>query len=364
MFDSFLTLIEGGPFMNSVRINAEFYCGADLHSRTVYICVMDREGRILLKRNIPNNFKIFKQYISRFLPDLAVGCESTYTYYWLLDGCREAGIPFYLGHAYYMKAISSNKKKNDPLDATTIAHLMRNNSFPLAYPYPREMRATRDLFRRRTRLVRIRAEAYAHTQLVMHQQAITDIKPAEVKNKKTRRDLLHLFDDADVRMNVENNFGIIDAFDPLIARLEERIKRQALYHNPKHYRMLLTIPGVGEIIALNTLYETHDIERFRKPQDYSSYSRVVKCRRTSDGKLTGNKNQKIGNPYLKWAYGQMAIYAVNASERIAKLYSRMERKHGTKRARARLRHKLAVAVYLMLKNDQAFDEERFVSSSK
>lgn len=350
--------------METVKISSEYYCGVDLHARTIYICVMNRDGKILLTRNITNNFNIFKGFMESFLPDLAVGCESTYNYYWLLDGCTEAEIPFYLGHALYMKAISGNKKKNDPLDAKTIANLMRTNYFPQAYPYPREMRATRDLFRRRTRLVRIRAEAYTHTQLVMHQQAITGIKPSEVKNRHTRRQLLELFGEADVRMNVETNFDIADALDPLIARLEERIRKQALYHNPKHFRMLLTIPGVGDIIALNTLYETHDIGRFRKPQSYSSYCRVVKCQRSSGGKFTANKNQKIGNPYLKWAYGQMAIYAVAASERIEKLYNKMERKYGTKRARARLRHKLAVAVYFMLKNDQAFDEERFVSSNK
>ncbi len=88
--------------------------------------------------------------------------------------------------------------------------------------------------------------------------------------------------------------------------------------------MLLTIPGVGDMIALNTLYEAHDIGRFRKVQDYSSYCRVVKCQRSSAGKSTGHKNQEIGNPYLKWAYGQMAIFAVAASERIEKLYKTME----------------------------------------
>lgn len=109
---------------------------------------------------------------------------------------------------------------------------------------------------------------------------------------------------------------------------------------------------------------TTAISRFRKVQDYSSSSRVVKCQRTPGGKATAAKNQRIGNPYLKRAYGQMAIYAVRASERIEKLYSELERKYGTQRARARLRHKLAVAVYLMLKNNQAFDEERFVGLSR
>ena len=350
--------------MNTVKISAEYYCGVDLHSRTIYFCVMNQDGEILLKRNIQNKFEIFKQFIGRFIPGIAVGCESTYNYYWLLDGCQQAGIPFYLGHALYMKAIGGNKKKNDPLDATTIANLMRTNYFPQAYPYPRQMRAVRDLFRRRSRLVRIRAEAYTHSQLVMHQQAITDVRSAEVKNGKTRRALLKRFGDPDVRLNLENDLDVIEALDPLIARLEERIKKQALYHNPRHFRMLLTIPGVGDKIALNTLYETHDIGRFRKPQHYSSYCRVVKCQRSSGGRATANKNQRIGNPYLKWAYGQMAIYAVRASERIGKLYNKMERKYGTQRARARLRHKLAVAVYFMLKNNQAFDEERFVQSSQ
>ena len=350
--------------MEIINILADFYCGVDLHARIIYVCIMNQAGKVLLKRNMPNNFQIFKQFITPFLPNLAVGCESTYNYYWLLDGCTEAGIPFYLGHALYMKAISGNKKKDDPIDAKTIADLMRTNFFPQAYPYPQKMRSTRDLFRRRTRLVRIRAEAYTHTQLVMHQHAITDVKSSQVKNRNTRRELPKLFSQPDVRINVETNLDIIDAFDPLIAKLEERIKKQALYHNPGHYRLLLTIPGVGDMIALNTLYETHDVSRFRKAQAYASYCRVVKCQRTSAGKLTANKNQKIGNPYLKWAYGQMAIYAVAASERIEKLFKKMERKYGTQRARARLRHKLAVAVYFMLKNNQAFDEQKFVNSSK
>jgi len=349
--------------MDTFRVVAEYFCGVDLHSRTIYVCIMNSSGEILLKRNIPNNFEIFKRIIAPFLPGIAVGCESTYNYYWLFDGCRKSGIPFYLGHAYYMKAISQSKKKNDRLDARTIANLMRTNYFPLAYPYPEKMRSTRDLFRRRSRFVRIRAEAYTHTQLVMHQNAIIDVKPAEVKNRHNRRDLLANLSEPDVQFNVATDFELLDTFDPMIKRLNERIKSQALHHNPRHFRILLTIPGVGDIIALNTLYETHDIHRFRKVQDYASYCRVVKCQRSSGGKTTASKNQRIGNPYLKWAFGQMAIYAVEASERIEKLFKRMERKHGTQKARARLRHKLAVAVYFMLKNNQAFDEERFVRSS-
>ena len=124
--------------METRKIEAQYYCGVDMHARSSYICVVNRVGDIELCRNIPKDFKIFKEFKRSFVPDLAVGCESTYNYYWLLDGCREAGMRFCLGHASYMKAISGHKKKNDPLDAETIANLMRTNYFPEAYPYPRD----------------------------------------------------------------------------------------------------------------------------------------------------------------------------------------------------------------------------------
>jgi transposase len=350
--------------MQEQQIISKYYCGVDVHPRTSFFCVMDALGNIELRKNIKNNFDVFKDYLNPYLPDIAVGCESTYCYYWLADGCHEADIPFYLGHALYMKAISGHKKKNDKLDSKTIANLMRTNYFPLAYPYPREMRATRDLLRRRHRLVRIRAEAYSHIQMVFQQYAIDGVTSAMVKNKKTRRQLIEKFQEYDLRNQIASDLDVIDAFDPLIEKLEKDILSSAKDHNHKHLALLMTIPGVGYIIALDILYETHDITRFPKVQHYSSYSRVVKCDRSSSGKSVDKKNQKIGNPYLKWAFSQIIMSARLSSEPIAKYYQRLESKHGMARARAMIAHKFAVAVYFMLKNEQAFDEKRFVGFNK
>ena len=168
--------------MNYAQINQHYLCGIDLHANSMYFKILDREGQILYRRNMPNNFALFKQILTPFLPDIAVGVESTFNYYWLYDGCVEAGIPFYLGHAAYMKVIAGNKQKNDPLDAETIAHLMRSNLFPQAYPYPGKMRAVRDLLRRRHRLVRHRSEAYTHVQLLLRQQGICDFRGRDVKS--------------------------------------------------------------------------------------------------------------------------------------------------------------------------------------
>jgi transposase len=348
--------------METKKIEAKFYCGVDMHAKTSYICILNQAGTIQLRRNIPNNFQMFKYFVKPYLPDLAIGVESTYNYYWLLDGCSDSGLRFYLGHALYMKAISGNKKKNDPLDALTIANLMRSNFFPEAYPYPREMRATRDLLRRRHRLVRIRAEAYGHIQLVFGQYGIRDVGTDDVRNKSTRTNLIQRFDDADLQAHIATDLDVINALDPVINDLEMNILAQAKQHYPRDFALLLSIPGVGKIIAFDILYEIHRIRRFKTAQKFSSYCRVVKCQRTSAGKSKGSKNQKIGNPYLKWAMSQIIISAQHSSEVIRTYYQRLESKYGKRRARAQIAHKFAVAIYYMLKNGQGFDEKRFVQA--
>lgn len=350
--------------MRYKQINAQYYCGIDLHSRQMYVTVMDREGNIRFYRNMPNDFTVFHSYIKPFLPDMAVGVESSCYYYWLSDACRQAGIPFYLGHALYMKAIHGAKTKNDRIDSKKIASLLRAGLFPLAYPYPKEMRSTRDLLRRRHHFTRRRAATYSHLQVLCTQHGIIDVDPKIVKSKTARRQLLNLFANEDLRMMIAADLDYISALDPIIKELEKRIRNQARTHNRSDYQLLQTIPGVGDILALIILYETHDISRFNTVQRYSSYCGVVKCERTSAGKRIGAKNNKIRNPYLKWAYGDIILTAQVIDPQIAKLYERLKSKYGLGRAKSIIAHRFAVAAYFMLKNRQVFDSDRFCHSSK
>ena len=128
-----------------------------------------------------------------FYPLICVGCETSGYYYWLADGCRIHDIQFYLGHALYMKAISGKKKKNDRIDSKTITNLMRTNFLPYAFTYPPDWRHTRDLLRRRHRLVRLRAEAYTHVQATFKQQGIMEGLSKFVKKKKARAIIAHKF---------------------------------------------------------------------------------------------------------------------------------------------------------------------------
>jgi transposase len=342
--------------MNYAQINQRYLCGIDLHTNSMYLTILDREGQVLYKRNMPNNFALFKKILTPFLPDIAVGVESTFNYYWLYDGCVDSGVPFYLGHAAYMKAIAGNKQKNDPLDAETIAHLMRRQ----AYPYPGEMRAVRDLLRRRHRLVRHRSEANTHVQLLLRQQGICDFRGKDVKSVSGKQQILKSLTDPDVYYLVNSDLLLIEQLDRLLSEKEKHIKGRAYHHNGTDYSLLKSVTGVGDMLALSILYETHDIKRFLRVQNYSSYCRVIRVQRTSAGKNKYGRNQKMGNPYLKWAYGQIVIHARQSSERINSYYQKLEAKRCAKLARGIISHKFAVAVYHMLKKKVAFDENRFL----
>ena len=156
--------------MNFYSKQHSFYCGIDLHANEMYACVIDHPGEKQLHRNFKTrqSDKFFEQ-LKPFGKDIAIACESTFNWYWLADQCAGRKIPFVLGHALYLKAIHGGKVKNDKLDSEKLALLLRGGNFATAYAYPARLRATRDLLRRRTYLVRQRAQTLTHIQIVNHQ---------------------------------------------------------------------------------------------------------------------------------------------------------------------------------------------------
>ena len=319
---------------------------------------MDRSGEIRFHRNLKNDFSLLQQALKPYRRSLSGGVESTYNWYWLADGCHQEGIPFHLGHALYMKAIHGGKKKNDKIDSRTLADC--TNYFPLAYPYPQKMRATRDLLRRRHRFVALRGEGYTHIQNIFSQQANFNICSEEVRKKTTRRNIPSRLDDPDLSMTVDCDLDLIDTLDAMIYKVEKQVLAQAKHHDRKALSILMTTPGIGEILALTILYEIHIITRFNSASHFSSYCRLVKVERTSVGKKTGDGNNKIGNPHLKWAFTEIILVGQRSSQPIKKYYEKLKSKHGLGKAKILIAHKFAVAAYHMLKNGQAFDEKRFV----
>ncbi len=180
----------------------QFYCGIDLHARTMYLCILNQEGEILVHRNMPAGPDPFLKTIAPYRENLVVCVECIFTWYWLADLCAREGIPFVLGHALYMKAIHGGKAKNDKIDAQKIAVLLRGGMLPQAYVYPAEMRATRDLLRRRLHLTRKRAELLAHIQNTNSQYNLPEIGK-KLAYKANRDGVVERFSDPAVQKSVE-----------------------------------------------------------------------------------------------------------------------------------------------------------------
>ena len=338
----------------------EFYCGVDLHTRKMYLCVLDREGNKRLHRNMRAKPVDFLRAIKPFRDGLVVGVECMFTWYWLADLCLDESLDFVLGHALYMKAIHGGKNKDDRIDSEKIARLMRGGTFPLSYVYPREMRATRDLLRRRTFLMRRRSELLTHVQLVNHQY---NLDPFEKRLQYAgNRDILDRFTEASARHNVAADLEMIGHYDTLLQRLELEVLRKAKVQDPQARFLLRTIPGVGEILSHVLLYEIHTISRFASVGHFLSYAKLVTPQHTSDGKRTGGGGAKIGNAHLKWAFSEIVPLMIRVCAEAKTFVQRKEKKHGKSRAMTMLARKIGRAVYQMLKRKEAFDSVKFFAN--
>jgi transposase len=334
------------------------YCGIDLHARTMYLCILNQDGEIMLHQNMKTSPETFLKAIAPYRDDLVVAVECIFTWYWLADLCAQEGISFVLGHALYMKAIHGGKAKNDKIDAHKIAVLLRGGMVPQAYVYPAAMRATRDLLRRRMYLARKRAELLTHVQNTNSQYNLPAIEK-KIAYKANRDGVAERFADPAVQKSIEVDLALIGYYEPLLRDVELAIVKAAKQHNANTLYLLQTVPGIGKILSLVLLYEIHDIQRFPSVQDFLSYCRLVKCARESAGKRSGTSGAKIGNAYLKWAFSEAAILFLRDHLAAQKYLTRLEKKYGKSKALTLLAQKLGRAVYYMLTREVAFDTQKF-----
>ena len=337
-----------------------FYCGIDLHARTMYVCILSQDGEVRLHRNMKARPDALLKAIAPYRDDMVIAVECIFTWYWLADLCAQEGLPFVLGHALYMKAIHGGKTKNDKIDSQKIAVLLRGGMLPQAYVYPAAMRATRDLLRRRTHLMRKRAELLAHIHNTNSQYNLPEIGK-KIAYKANRDGVAERFPDPAVQKSIEVDLALIGHYDQLLRDVELSILKTAKQHNAQTLYLLRTVPGIGEILSLVLLYEIHDITRFPRVQDFLSYCRLVKCTKESAGKRYGTSGTKIGNAHLKWAFSEAAVLFLRANPAGQKSLTTLEKKHGSGTALTLLGQKLGRTVYDMLQRQTAFDMGKFLN---
>jgi transposase len=337
-----------------------FYCGIDLHARTMHVCILRHDGTTVFDKNLPCHFDALLQAIEPFRQDIVLGVECMFGWYWLADRCAEQHIPFVVGHALYMKLIHGGKAKNDRLDANKIARLLKGGNFPLAYAYPKGMRETRDLLRRRLYLVHKRAELITHLEILNAQNNLPPFgKKLSYAANRTELNIAQRFDNPSVQQSARLDLALIDKLDELIAQVERYLTRTAKIDDVQTYHRLRTIPGVGPVLALVLLYEMHRVERFEQVGQFLSYARLVPCLHESAGKKLGQGGKKMGNAHLRWAFAEAACLFLRGSVRARQWKQKQEKKHGSGKVLGILAARLARAAYHMLRKHEAFDEGRF-----
>jgi transposase len=332
------------------------YSGIDLHSNNSVVTVIDEEDRVIAEKRLQNDLTKIVGFLLPWRDELAaVAVESTYNWYWLVDGLQEAGFVVKLAHPVAVRKYDGLKHSGDEADARQLAHLLRLGILPTGTILPPEHRVIRDLARKRMQLVQSRtSHILAIENIVVRQRGM------KINSNQTKRLTADAVDKmelpADVRLAIKSNLAVIITLSEQIVLLEKRLHEEL--GERSEYGLLTSVPGVGRTLAAIILLEAGPVDRFAAVGNFASYARCVDSRHTSNGKKKGEGNTKNGNKYLAWAFVEAANSALRFCAEAKRFYERKKVKTNTAVATKALAHKLARACYHILKEKKPFDVAR------
>ena len=308
-------------------------------------------------KRLPNNLSTILATLEPFRRRLAtVVVESTYNWYWLVDGLMEAGYPVKLANPAAIDQYDGLKQANDLTDASFLAHLARLNILPTGYIYPKEERPVRDLLRRRTLLVRQRTAIKLSLQNMFTRQAALNLNWRGIRRLSVKERSEALNDQDYLLFVTKEQLELIDELEAHITQFEKKVLGRAELKS--EYEHLLTIPGVGMILGLTIMLETGEIDRFAHVGNYTSYCRCVRANKISNGKSKGKNNGKNGNPHLAWAFVEVVHHAIRSCRQAKRFYDRKKAKRNGALASKALAAKWSKAAYYVMKRQEAFDLKR------
>jgi transposase len=330
----------------------EVYCGADLHGSNVVLSICDGAGHRVLERRVRGDLEAVVKTLAPYQDRLAnVAVESTYNWYWFVDGLRDQGVPVAMANPAQLGAYKGVKETNDYTDARWLAELARLGVVPESYIYPRPPRAIRDVLRRRSMLVRQRT---AHRNSLAAWRARHAV---QAKGCTSFRSLDALDIDPFVRLEARTLLKAIARFSVLIAEIEKEVLG-AVRRDPG-FDMLVKMVGIGPILGMTIVLESGEFSRFASSGHYASYCRTVRSRRTSNGKGKGRNNARNGNPYLAWAFSEAAHFAIRYDPRAKAWFERKKKRSNEPIAYKSLASKLAKAVWHVMQGDEYEPEKLF-----
>ena len=334
----------------------KLYGGMDLHSTNVVTQLIDEQDKVIYRKKQGCDLEQIVRGLETLKDDIeGLAVESTYNWYWLVDGLIDAGYCVHLVNTAAVKQYEGLKYTDDDSDAFWLAHLLRLGILPTGYIYPKQSRAIRDLLRKRGQLVRQRTAHVLSIENLYTRN--TGSRPScNAVKALSQEQIQQQFGDPNVALAIDSNRVIMTALDQQIKVLEQAILKQAQLDD--RYRYLLTISGVGQVLALTIMLETGNIERFAQVGNFTSYCRCVGSEKWSNGKKKDHGNSKNGNKYLAWAFIEAANFAIRFNEQAKRFYQRKTAKSSRVVALKAVAHKLARASFYVMRDQVPFDSAK------
>ena len=331
------------------------YAAIDLHSNNSVLVILDENDQIMYERRLPNDLTCILPQLAPYREKIqAIAVESTFNWYWLVDGLMEAGYTVKLVNTVAVKIYDGLKHVEDEDEARHLAHLLRLGLLPTGYIYPKRERAVRDLLRKRAQLVRNRTVHILSIQNLVIRNSGKGM-PGDAIRKLDDETLMRISAGNNVLiMAIKSSLAVLCCLDEQINVLERAVLVQARLK--PEFKRLLSVDGIGEILGMTIMYEAGSMERFEKVGNFASYARCVESSRWSNGKKKGENNRKNGNKYLSWAFIEAAHHAMRHNERIRRFYQRKKAKVNGVVAVKAVAHKLARACYHVIRDQVSFDE--------
>jgi transposase len=334
----------------------KLYAGIDLHSSNNYIGIIDEKDERLYQKRMPNRLEYVLSALEPFKQDLeGVVVESTYNWYWLVDGLQDNGYNVDLANPNAIQQYDGLKYSDDKWDSFWLAHLKRLGILPEGYIYPKEGRHVRDALRRRLLFVRHRTSHILSFQSSITRNLGYKMSAGEIK-QLNESDASGIFNDPFLVLTARNNISTIRFLGNKIKEIEGEVLSKTKLR--PEFEKLLTMPGIGKILGLTIMLEVGDINRFPTVGNYSSYCRTVKSEKLSNNKKKGEGNRKNGNRYLAWAYVEAANFAIRSYPECESLYKRKKAKRNGVVAIKSLSNKLARASYYVMRDKVPYDAKK------
>ena len=329
------------------------FVGIDLHSNNSYLAVIDTDNNRTFKKKSRNNLSEIIKHLAPFEKQIkGIVVESTYNWYWLVDGLMDKGYKLHLANPSAIKQYEGLKHSDDITDAFHLANLLRLDILPEGYIYPKHERPLRDLLRKRIHLVHHRTALILSFQNLVARNLGSKMNVNTI-NRINEEDLEDLFEDEYLILSAKASISTIHFLRSRIIHLEKAIHQAVKLRN--EYKLLKTAPGIGKTLSLTIMLETGPIERFKKVGNYASYCRCVQSNRFSNSKSKGKGNRKNGNKYLSWAYVEAANLALWNYEYVKRYHQKKTAKTNNVVAIKAIAHKLARACYYIIRDKKEFD---------